>query len=119
MKEERREKIQDTIDKTPLPPHNFFTKELIRRKFVDSDSDFELYQYDELFETLLQRYDFRTLIVCTGYTITHIKRNKFKDEDGNDIECLYAYFRAALYANIAKYLRPPVHLGWLDDDDYG
>ena len=116
MKEEKREKIQDTFDKTPLPQHTFLSKELIRRKLVDADSDFELYQYDELFETLLERHTFKTVLVCTGYTITCIKRNKFKDEQGNDIECLYAYFRVALKANIEKYLRPPVRLGWMDDD---
>lgn len=118
MKEETREKIQDKFGKTPLPKHNFITKELIRRKLVTEDSEFELYQYDELFETLLQRYDFRTLIVCVGYTITCIKRNHFKDEESKPIECLYAYFRVALYNNIHKYTTP-VHIDWFSDNDYG
>lgn len=54
MKEDTREKIQDKEDKTPLPPHSFFTLELIRRKLITEDSEFELYLWDALFQEMLQ-----------------------------------------------------------------
>ena len=39
-------------DKT-LPAHNFITRELVRRKMITDESDFELYLYDAWFEELL------------------------------------------------------------------
>lgn len=44
-------------DKT-LPKHHYITLELVRRKFISSESDFDLYLYDALFEELLLRYEF-------------------------------------------------------------
>ncbi len=116
MKQETREMIQDKDGKT-LPPHNFITKELIRRKFITDDSDFDLYLWDALFEEFLQRFEFKVVLICTGYTISCIKRNHFKDEGGRDIECLLAYFKVALRSNIKQYTTP-VYIDWLNDD-YG
>lgn len=113
MKEETREKIQDKEDKTPLQPHNFFTLELIRRKLITEDSEFDLYLWDALFQEMLHHFEFRTVLTCTGYTISCIKRNNFKDEEGKKIECLYAYFKVALLANIKKYMGL-IHIDWVD-----
>lgn len=118
MKEETREKIQDKEDKTPLPKHNFITLELVRRKFITTDSEFDLYLWDTLFQDLLERFDLKVVLICTSYTISCIKRNHFKDENGKDIECLYAYFKVALYHNIHKYITP-VYIDWFSDNDYG
>ncbi len=115
MKDKKIQRYKDKFENKPLP-HNFITKELIRRKFITDDSDFDLYLWDAIFDDLLQRYEFKVVLICTGYTISCIKRNHFKDEENKPIECLYAYFRVALQANIAKYLRPPVRLSWMDDD---
>lgn len=117
MKEETREKIQDKEDKTPLPPHSFFTLELIRRKLIAGDSEFDLYLWDVLFQEMLRHFEFRVVLVCTGYTISCIKRNNFMDEENKPIESLYAYFKVALRANIRRYTRN-VYIDWLDDD-YG
>lgn len=116
MKEETRERIKDKEDKTPLPPHNFFTLELIRRKLITEDSEFELYLWDALFQEMLQRFKFRVVLICVGYTISAIKQNHFKDEEGKNIECLYAYFRVALLANIKRYTRF-VYIDWFEDDN--
>lgn len=116
MKQERRYKIYDKEDKTPLPEHNFITKELIRRKFISSDLGLELYYYDLLFEDLLSVYDFKIILVCTGYTISCIKRNNFKDEEGAAINNLYSYFKVSLINNIKRYTAPPVYYDWLEDD---
>lgn len=116
MKEDTREKIQDKVDKTPLP-HSFFTLELIRRKLITGDSEFDLYLWDSLFQEMLRHFEFRVVLVCVGYTISCIKRNNFKDEEGNDIECLYAYFKVALLSNIKRYTRS-VYIDWFEDDNY-
>lgn len=116
MKEETREKIQD---KAPLLNHTIFTKELIRRSIIQEDvSEFELYLWDSIFQYLLKYYEFRVVLVCTSYTISCIKRNNFKDEEGKPIDSLYAYFKVALYSNIKRYTTP-VHIDWFSDNDYG
>lgn len=114
MKEDTREKIQDKNDKTPLPNHNFLTLELIRRKLITEDSEFDLYLWDALFQEMLQQFKFRVVLICTGYTISCLKRNNFKDEDGKHIESLYAYFKVALLANIKRYTAS-TYINWFDD----
>lgn len=121
MKEETREKIQDKEGKTPLLNHTIFTKELIRRSIIQEDvSEFELYLWDSIFQYLLKYYEFRVVLVCTSYTISCIKRNNFKDEEGKPIDSLYAYFKVALYSNIKRYTTTttPVHIDWFSDNDY-
>ena len=107
----------DTLiqDKT-LPPHNFITLELVRRKFISSESDFDLYLYDALFEELLLRYDFKTIILAVNYVVTKVKlKQHFRDENGNRIENLYAYFRTSITFNLRK-ITNQIDFDWLDDD---
>lgn len=99
-------------DKT-LPEHNFITRELIRRKIVTDESDFELYVYDALFEELLLRYEFKTVIIVTNYVVTRIKNQKFCDEHGNPIENIYAYLSSAIRFNLKKIT---TDFSWLDDE---
>ena len=101
-------------DKT-LPPHNFITLELVRRKFISSESDFDLYLYDALFEELLLRYDFKTVIVATNYVATRVEQQQFCSEDGAKIENLYAYFRSSITFNLKK-ITNQIDFDWLNDD---
>ena len=101
-------------DKT-LPPHNFITLELVRRKFISGESDFDLYLYDALFEELLLRYDFKTVIVATNYVATRVKQQKFCSEDGAKIENLYAYFRTSISFNLRK-ITNQIDFDWLNDN---
>lgn len=110
MKEDTREKIKENT------PRSMFVSELIRRKLIIEPSEFELSLWEEFFQEMLQHFQFRVVLVCTSYTISCIKRNNCKDEEGNDIECLYAYFKVALLANIKRYTRN-VYIDWLGDDD--
>lgn len=88
-------------DKT-LTEHNFITRELIRRKIVTDESDFELYVYDALFEELLLRYEFKTVIIVTNYVVTKMKQSNLCDEHGNPIENIYAYFASSIRFNLKK-----------------
>ncbi len=119
MKERIIENDKLIYDKIQLPKHNYITKNLlIKRKFIKED-DIETFMYDALFEELLQQYDFQIIIVTASYVISKIKSNKFRDEDGKEIECLYAYFRHSLTWNL-KRLTGQIRLSWEeDDDDYG
>lgn len=102
-------------DKT-FPPHNFITLELVRRRFISSDSDFDLYLYDSLFEELLLRYEFKTIIVATNYIVTKVQKQKFLDENGEKIENVFAYFSASIRFNLKK-ITGELYIDWLDDDN--
>ena len=112
MKEEKSYKKNEN---TPLNC-TIFTKELIRRKILLNPSDFEIELFDSIFKELLMYYEYRVILVCSSYTISCLKRSNCKDEEGNDIECLYAYFKVALLANIKRYTRP-VYIDWLEESN--
>ena len=101
-------------DKT-LPTHNFITMELVRRKMVTDDSNFELYLYDALFEELLLRYEFKTVIVCTNYVVTKMKQSNLCDEHGNPIENIYAYFASSIRFNLKKITS---EFSWEEDNTF-
>ena len=103
-------------DKT-LPPHNFITLELVRRKFISSESDFDLYLYDALFEELLLRYDFKTIIVATNYIVTKMKQHNFCDENGNRLENILSYFSKSIRFNLKK-ISGELFIDWMDDDEF-
>lgn len=105
-------KINRYNDKT-LPPHGYITKELVRRKVVSND-DFELYLYDYLFEELLIRYEFKTIIVATNYIITKLKQSDYFDSNGNKIENLYSYIRTSLYFDLKK-ITGEIYLDYFND----
>lgn len=102
-------------ENTPLNC-TIFTKELIRRKILLDPSDFEIELFDSIFKELLMYYEYRVILVCTSYTISCIKRNNMKDEEGKPITSLYAYFKVALISNIERYTRP-VHIDWLEESN--
>ena len=101
-------------DKT-LPAHNFITRELVRRKMITDESDFELYLYDALFEELLLRYEFKTVIVCTNYVVTKMKQSNLCDEHGNQIENIYAYFASSIRFNLKKITS---EFSWEEDNTF-
>ena len=101
-------------DKT-LPVHNFITLELVRRKFITDESEFELYLYDSLFEELLLRYEFKTVIIATNYLISKLRQHNMTDENGNRIENIYAYFNKSIRFNLKK-ISGELFIDWMDDD---
>lgn len=86
---------KDKIDKTL----NVITKELIRRKFI-TESDLDLYRYDDLFNELLNNYEYKRVIIITNYIIRNWKSNKGLDEDLKDINNKFAYFKKSIINNL-------------------
>lgn len=86
------------LDKTP---HHSLTRELIRRGFI-SDSDLDIFRYDDLFEKVLKDTEYRYVLLACSYSVSRIKLNKFCDESGKPIDCLFGYFKVALLSNITK-----------------
>lgn len=61
----------DKIDKH----FNSITKELIARNFINSD-DLNAYKYDNLFNELLLKYNYKDIIMVTNYIIKKYKDKK-------------------------------------------
>lgn len=90
-------KEQDKIDKTI----NMITKELINRNFIEIN-DLDLYRYDELFNTLLQEYEYKEIIISSKYVIERFRLNNGLDENNNPIKDKFNYFKNSLINNLIK-----------------
>ena len=102
---------QDKLDKTL----NSFTRELIKRDFI-SITDLDIYRYNELFNELLQDYDYKDLCQFTSYILKKWNEIKGLDEEGNEIQNQFAYFKSSMLNNIDKLKNPQYEwddeLGW-------
>ena len=99
-------KEQDKIDKTI----NLITKELINREFI-TINDLDLYKYDELFNTLLQEYEYKEIIISTKYVIERFRQNNGLDENNNPIKDKFNYFKSSLINNLIK-MNTKIDLEW-------
>lgn len=82
--------------------HNILTLELVYRGFLD-ENDTQIFFYDKLFEDLLEEGNsYKDLSQIIHYIIPRVVNRKFKDEDGNDINNKFGYFKNALISNINK-----------------
>ena len=99
-------KNKDKIDKTI----NSITMELVKRSFIEL-TDLDLYLYDDLFNNLLDKYEYKEIVVSTNYTIRKWFENKGLDEENNKIINKYGYFKTSLENNLLK-MTTEVDLGW-------
>ena len=99
-------KNKDKIDKTI----NSITMELVKRSFIEL-TDLDLYLYDDLFNNLLDKYEYKEIVVSTNYTIRKWIENKGLDEENNKIVNKYGYFKTSLENNLLK-MTTEVDLGW-------
>mgnify|MGYP004458053125 CR=1 FL=1 len=108
----------DKDDKTILNNlnHHYLTNELIKNKYITCD-DSQVFYYDKLFEQLIDDgNDFGDLITIIHYIIPRVLKRDFKDEDGNEIENKFGYFKNSMISNINK-LKNPVDNLW-DEEEY-
>ncbi|MDD4809241.1 MAG: hypothetical protein PHP12_04315 [Bacilli bacterium] len=90
----------DKIDKTKLNLC-FITEHLIDRNFIKVN-DIELFGYDDYFRKLLDQHDVRDIYRTVTYSMNHMIKNKFKDEDGNEINNKLTYFISSVERNLKK-----------------
>lgn len=98
--------------------HHYLTEELIRNKYITCD-DSQVFYYDKLFEQLIEdRNEFSELITITNYIVLKVVKRDFKDEDGNEIENKYGYFKSSIISNINKLNNcyNDNEYNWLEDD---
>lgn len=84
----------DKLDKTlgfASENHNPLTHELIRRKFI-TDSDLDIYRYDEFFESIVKEYDHKDLLQVISYVI--------KNMQGKLVQDKFNYFKSSILSNL-------------------
>ena len=87
----------DKIDKQ----FNIITKELIKMNFIEL-TDFDIYKYDNLFDELLKKYNYKDVIIATNYVIKRLKDNKNLDENEKKITNKFGYFKASIENNLEE-----------------
>jgi len=97
------DKDDKTISSFFMPEeHNILTLELVNRGFIN-ETDTQIFYYDKLFEDLLSEGNsYKDLVQIIHYIIPRVVNRKFKDEDGNDINNKFGYFKNAIISNINK-----------------
>ena len=117
------DKDDKTISSFFMPEeHNILTLELVNRGFIN-ETDTQIFYYDKLFEDLLSEGNsYKDLVQIIHYIIPRVVNRKFKDEDGNDINNKFGYFKNAIISNINKLnyeyedLWGEDEYDWLNDD---
>lgn len=117
------DKDDKTISSFFMPEeHNILTLELVNRGFIN-ETDTQIFYYDKLFEDLLSDGNsYKDLVQIIHYIIPRVVNRKFKDDDGNDINNKYGYFKNAIISNINKLnyeyedLYGDDGYDWLNDD---
>lgn len=97
---------KDKIDKTI----NSITMELVNKNFIEI-TDLDLYRYDDLFNELLNKYNYKEIVISTNYTLHKWFENKGLDEDKNKIINKYGYFKTSLENNLLK-MTTEIDLEW-------
>lgn len=98
--------------------HNFLTIDLIDRKYITKD-DTDIYNYDKLFENLLNKYEIKDLLMILHYIIPRVLNRNFVDENGEKIVNKFGYLKTSILNNIDRLKNNELlwneELGWFKD----
>lgn len=115
---EQTDKIDKTKNRIFEANHNFLTIDLIDRKYIAKD-DTDIYNYDKLFENLLNEYETSDLLMILHYIIPRVLDRDFVDENGEKIANKFGYLKNSILNNIDKLNNNELvwdeELGWFKD----
>lgn len=98
--------------------HNFLTIDLIDRKYI-TIYDTDIYNYDKLFETLLNEYETSEILMILHYIIPRVLNRDFVDDNGEKIANKFGYLKNSILNNIDRLknneLEWDEELGWFKD----
>ena len=116
---------KDKIDKSEpsndepeskLVSHNILTLELIQANYVNEDSP-ETFYYDELFKSFLEKgKSYKQLYSVLHYIVDKIQSRNYIDENGDEIENRFGYFKSSLESNFSRFDHMPDELYPRDKD---
>ncbi len=114
----------DKVDKTKNrifeDNHHFLTIDLIDRKYIAKD-DTDIYNYDKLFESLLNEYATKDLLMILHYIIPRVLERDFVDENDEKITNKFGYLKNSILNNIARLKNNELvwdeELGWFKESE--
>lgn len=98
---EQTDKEDKTKNKILEENHHFLTIDLIDRKYITA-YDTDIYNYDKLFENLLNEYEIKDLLMILHYIISRVLEGDFVDENGEKIANKFGYLKNSILNNIAR-----------------
>jgi len=115
---EQTDKVVKTKNRIFEDNHNFLTIDLIDRKYITA-YDTDIYNYDKLFENLLNEYETKDLLMILHYIIPRVLDCDFVDENGEKIANKFGYIKNSILNNIDRLknneLEWDEELGWFKD----
>lgn len=94
-KEQIVKRVKENLPFVDLDELNPLTLYLIEENYID-EYDTDIYNYDNLFEELLNEYSYQQVTMMTHYIVPRIISRKFIDEDGRPVENKYGFFKGAI-----------------------
>ena len=105
----------DSIDKTKILHHKALINELIREGYISEDDD-QIILYDSLFNKFINNgYSYTDLYSSIHYIVPKVISRNFIDEEGNDINNKFGYFKASIESNFRRFENDEEL--WPEDDD--
>lgn len=115
---EQTDKVDKTKNRIFEDNHNFLTIDLIDRKYITND-DTDIYNYDKLFENLLNEYETSEILMILHYIIPRVLDHDFIDENGEKIANKFGYLKNSILNNIVRLKNNEIEwneeLGWFKD----
>lgn len=115
---EQTDKIDKTKNNIFEANHNFLTIDLIDRKYITA-YDTDIYNYDKIFENLLNEYETSEILMILHYIIPRVLDHDFADENGEKIANKIGYLKSSILNNINKLNNNKLvwddELGWFKD----
>lgn len=117
---EQTDKIDKSKNKIFEDNHNFLTIDLMDRKYITA-YDTDIYNYDKLFESLLNDYEIKDLLMILHYIIPRVLDRDFVDENGEKIANKFGYLKNSILNNIDRLKNNELlwdeELGWFKENE--
>ena len=91
--------IINTNNKDKIDKPSLLKNELVNRGFINN-KDLYIPQYNDLFNTVLNKYSYSDVIKVCNYILDKWEDNNGLDENGDRILSKYAYFKISLLNNL-------------------
>lgn len=93
--------IINTNNKDKIDKPSLLKNELVNRGFINN-KDLYIPQYNDLFNTVLNKYSYSDVIKVCNYILDKWEDNNGLDENGDRILSKYAYFKISLLNNLKR-----------------
>jgi len=111
-------KIQNNSNYNYKIVKNPFVIDLIKSGYI-TDKEYNLSFYDALFKDYQEKgYSDVDIYSVIHYVVAKVKKNDFKDENGEEISNKFGYLKSSMSSNFKKFEEMDKPLYDFDEDEY-